>query len=121
MSPLQQRMLVWAPRVLCLAFAAFIGLFALDAFEPSRSLGANLVAFARHLTPTFVILLTLALAWRWPAVGGTVLILAGAYYAMQTGPRGHLSWIVVVAGPAWLTGLLFLLSARASNRRPAAS
>jgi hypothetical protein len=107
----------WAPRVLCLAFAAFIGLFALDAFEPDRALGANLFAFARHLTPTFILLGTLAIGWRWPKVAGALLILVGCAYAFTSPARQHLSWIAVVAAPAWITGALFFMTPAARSRQ----
>jgi hypothetical protein len=100
----------WAPRVLCLVFAGFIGLFALDAFDPGRTLGANLGAFARHLTPTFVLLAMLAIGWRWPKVAGALLILAGCAYAVMPQARQHVSWIAVIAAPMWITGVLFLMS-----------
>jgi hypothetical protein len=106
----------WAPRVLCLGFAIFVGLFALDAFEPGRALGTNLMAFARHLTPTFILLAMLAIGWRWPKAAGVLLILSGCAYAVMSPARHHLSWIVVVAAPAWITGVLFLMSPRRAVR-----
>ena len=110
MTPSVERFLRWAPRVLCLVFAVFVGLFALDAFEPGRSLGTNLLAFASHLIPTYVVLALLIIGWRWPKVAGALFIAGGCWYALRAGVRPHLSWIVVVSGPAWITGILFLLS-----------
>jgi hypothetical protein len=109
-------LLRWAPRILCFGSAAFIGLFAFDAFEPGGSLGANLTAFAVHLTPTFVLLAMLAIGWRWPKAAGVLLILSGCAYALMTPARQHPSWIVVIAAPAWITGALFLMSPRRGVR-----
>jgi hypothetical protein len=110
MNPSLDPFLRWAPRVLCAAFAAFISLFALDAFDPGRALGANLAAFARHLAPTFVLLTLLVVGWRLPKVAGALLILAGCAYAVMPQARQHLSWIAVIAAPMWITGVLFLMS-----------
>lgn len=75
-----------------------------------RTVWQNALAFAIHLTPTFIVLALLGVGWRWPKVAGILVIVAGFWYATMPGPRQHLSWIPAIAGPAWLCGLLFLLS-----------
>lgn len=115
MTPSAERFLRWAPRLLCLVFAVFVGMFALDAFEPGRGFGENLIHFAIHLIPTYVILGLLIVGWRWPKVAGALFIVGGFWYSLRSGVRPHLSWIVVVSGPAWVTGALFLMS---SARKP---
>jgi len=117
MSSMSDRALVWAPRALCFTFAAFISLFALDAIDSSHSFRTNAMDLVVHLIPTWVLLAFLAVGWRWPRAGGVLLIAAGLYYALQSGPAHHLSWILVVAAPAWLCGALFLISARVLHKR----
>jgi hypothetical protein len=106
-----QPLLFWTPRILCLLFAAFISLFAADVFAESLGFWRTVVALTMHLIPTAIVLIVLAIAWRWEAVGGTLLILAGLGYTMMV-VKGHhpLSWILAIAGPAYLVGALFLLS-----------
>jgi hypothetical protein len=117
MTPSADRVLLWAPRALCLAFAAFISVFALDAFEPGASPSEQAAALAIHLIPTFTILGVLAVGWRRPRIAGVLLIAAGFWYAALPGPRQHLSWILAIAGPAWICGALFLLSGRRTRPR----
>jgi hypothetical protein len=90
----------WTPRVLGILLCHFISLFALDA--------EGALATAMHLIPVAVLLAILAVAWRWPAVGGAAFLgVAGAYLlaAWQ-----HPSWIAVISAPLSVVGVLFLLS-----------
>lgn len=50
------QLVVWSPRVLGIAMAAFLGLFALDAFQEGQPLSAMVAAFTLHLLPAFVVL-----------------------------------------------------------------
>ena len=46
-----RNLFIWGPRVLGIAVAAFLALFALDAFEEGRPVIQSLAAFAIHLLP----------------------------------------------------------------------
>jgi len=101
----------WTPRVLGLAFVAFLSMFALDVFNEGLSVGRTAIALATHLIPAAIMLLTVLVAWRWPAIGGGLLIGAGLWYSLSVG-RTHPAWIVVVAAPAFVVGGLFLMESR---------
>ena len=94
--------LVWAPRVLGIAVALFIGVFALDA------LSEGVRAILMHLVPTFVLLVAVLLAWRRPWVGALVFIALAVVYAASVPARPD--WILVISGPLLAVGLLFLWS-----------
>jgi hypothetical protein len=103
------RALVWAPRILGIAVALFIGVFALDAIgEGSR-------AILLHLVPTLVLLLAVLLAWDRPWVGALVFSALAVAYAATVPARPD--WILVISGPLLVVGLLFLWS----GRQPAGS
>jgi hypothetical protein len=55
-------------------------------------------------TPSFLLLVAVALAWRWPWVGGVVFIALAVLYAVQA--HEHVSWIVFIGGPllSWWVG-----------------
>ena len=59
-----KRLLFWTPRIICLLFAAFISLFALDVFEENHGFWNTLLALSLHLIPTAILLLILATSWR---------------------------------------------------------
>lgn len=105
------RALVWAPRILGIAVALFIGVFALDA------LGEGLRAILLHLVPTFVLLLTVLLAWQRPWVGALVFSALAVVYAATVPERPD--WILVISGPLLAVGLLFLWSWRQPTGRHA--
>lgn len=100
--------LIWAPRILGLAVAVFIGLFALDAFRPGRPPSEGIPDFVIHLLPAIVLLVVVALAWRRPWLGGVVFLLLALVYAISAPARPD--WILAIAGPLMLVGLLFLWS-----------
>ena len=102
------RWMLWTPRVLGLLMSAYVALFALDAFGDGEGVLRTLVAFGMHLVPALALLLVVILSWRWEWVGAVVFIGGALAYAYMA--RGHLAWIVVIAGPLLLVGLAFLQS-----------
>jgi hypothetical protein len=115
MSDTSQWLLLWAPRILSLVICAFLGLFALDAFGPGKPAGEALVDFAIHLIPAAVVLTLSLLSWRWPQAGGAGFVALALIYATTMG-RGRLDWILAIAGPLLVVGLLFLCSAAFRTR-----
>jgi hypothetical protein len=91
-------------------FALFISLFALDVFGAGYGLWEAIVALLIHLVPTGVILIALAIAWRWEWLGAILFAALGAWYLIMA--WGRFPWItyLLVAGPAFLIGALFLVN-----------
>ena len=58
-------LLFWTPRVLCLLFAVFLSLFALDVFNEGYGFWKTILALLMHLIPTWIVLAILAISWRW--------------------------------------------------------
>ena len=112
MSPTARRLLFWTPRVLGIAFALFISVFAMDVFNEHYRLPQLLVALGMHLIPTALIVVALAVAWRWEWVGAGLFFGLGVAYIVTM--RGRFDWstYALIAGPAFLTGLLFLFNWR---------
>jgi hypothetical protein len=111
MTPRVRRLLYWGPRVAVLLFAAFLSLFALDVFGMGYSPWETIVAFLLHLTPVFLLIVGIAIAWRWEWVGALVLTGWAVVYVVTA--RGFpLSVYVYLAGLPFVLGLLFLLNWR---------
>ncbi|MBM3881309.1 MAG: hypothetical protein FJ387_16550 [Verrucomicrobia bacterium] len=106
----QRRGLFWAPRALCLLFAVFISLFALDVFDEHNGFWDTALALAIHLIPTGILLGLLALAWRWEWTGALLFPALGVLYLVQAWGRFHWSAYAVISGPLFLLGALFLLN-----------
>ena len=104
--------LFWTPEVLGLLFAAFVSLFALDIFGQGYSLWETAVGLFMHLRPVWVMLIALVIAWRWEWLSGILFVGFGAWYLLTF--WGQFGWPVylIMAGPAFLIGVLFLVDWR---------
>ncbi|MDJ0694587.1 hypothetical protein [Mastigocoleus sp. MO_188.B34] len=100
-----KRVLFWAPRVLCILFAIFLSVFALDVFSAGYDFGETILALLIHLIPTCIVVMALLIAWRWEGVGVFLFIALALFYMFSS--RGG-SW--VISGPLFLIGVLFLLN-----------
>jgi hypothetical protein len=110
MTTTSKRALFWIPRILCLVFAAFISLFALDVFEEGLGVWRTALALLMHLIPTFLILVVLAVSWRWEWVGGVLFTALALLYLVLFWGRFHWSAYAMISGPLCLVGVLFLLN-----------
>ncbi len=108
------RLLCWSARLVAIAAIGFVSLFALDVFQPGVTLAAALIGLAIHLIPSVVLVGVLAVAWRWPLIGG-LLFLAVAlapFVLLSNTPAVN----AVLAAPFALAGFLFLVSAFMAQR-----
>lgn len=105
-----KQLLVWTPRVLCLLFAAFLSVFALDVFSEAAGFWQTLGALAIHLIPTALVLIALGVAWRWESIGGVIFIGLGVMHVMISHGNLHWSAYAVITGPLFLVGGLFLFN-----------
>lgn len=103
----------WAPRILAIIFLLFLTLFSLDVFEGQYGFWGTTLALLIHNIPSFFLLLVLIIAWKREVVGGIAFIMAGLLYIalLFRNPDFewyYLSWSLIIAGPAFLIGALFL-------------
>jgi hypothetical protein len=113
MPEFSRKALFWAPRVLSIAFIAFLSLFALDVFDGRLGFWQTVLAFLIHLIPVFALIAILILAWRWEWIGAALYAVAGLLYVVQVisgsrPPAVKLTWILTIAGPAFVIAGLFL-------------
>jgi hypothetical protein len=106
----------WSPRVMLMAFAAFISVFALDVFDGRGGFWTTAAALFMHLLPTFLLLLIVALAWRRPWLGGLACLALAAWYVSWAAPRFPWTVLLMMAGPLLLVSGLYAWS-WASRRR----
>jgi hypothetical protein len=73
-----------------------------------------------HNIPALLLLIVLIISWKHEIVGGITFILAGALYvammlknALMNPLQGYiLSYSLIIAGPACLIGILFIINWR---------
>jgi hypothetical protein len=102
-------MLYWTPRVLGILFSLFVSLFALDVFGVGYGYWETILALLIHLIPVYLLIIGLAIAWRWEWAGALLFIGFGALYLAMA--WGQFRWDVylVMAGVPFLVGVLFLV------------
>ncbi|NOY05365.1 MAG: hypothetical protein GXO82_01825, partial [Chlorobi bacterium] len=91
-------------------FAAFLGLFSFDVFNEGYGFWEAVLALLIHMIPAGVVLVVLAIAWRREWIGGILFLVLAATYPLFF--RGNFHWtaLLVISGPAALTGVLFLVN-----------
>lgn len=113
MRKLLNHLLFWSPRVLGLLFALFVSLFALDVFGQGYGFWGTLGALLIHLIPVYVLLIALAIGWRWEWAGALLFGGFAVWYLVMIWEPAPLIAILIgalpIAAPALLVGLLFLL------------
>jgi len=110
MRPFRQRLLYWTPRILTIAFAIFISLFALDVFRAGKGFWEVTLALLIHLLPTAVILGVLALSWQQEWLGAIIYIAMAILYIVRTWDKYNLNTYLVIVGPLILIGIMFMLN-----------
>ena len=112
MTTTMKKTLYWTPRLLCLLFAIFISIFAFDVFEGHTGFWRTTLALFMHLTPTFVILIVLVISWRREWVGGILYIAIGVLAILRLWGNGPWWIYLILTGPLFLVGILFLFNWR---------
>lgn len=114
-----KKALYWAPRILSILFICFLTLFSLDIFQPGMSAGEIVAGLFFHNIPSIVLLILLVVAWKKEIVGaisyfcvGLLYVVFLIYSAATSGLPWHLvlSWGMLIAGPAFIIGVLFLFN-----------
>jgi hypothetical protein len=109
MRPTADKFVFWAPRVAGLLMAGFLALFALDALTEG-TLVQRVVGLLIHLVPAALVLIVVAIAWRFEWVGALAFGALAIGYGMMVNWR--LDWVAVIGGPLALIAVLFLVSWR---------
>jgi len=100
--------LFWAPRILGILFAIFISLFALDVFGNGAGFWETLIGLLIHLVPTYLVVISLLIAWRWERLGAALFLALGGAYLMDAWGRFDWTAYAAISGPLFLIGILFM-------------
>ncbi len=109
----------WLPRIICILAILFIGLFAVDAFEPHLTIWQQIKNFLFHLIPTFILTVLLVIAWKWEYAGGIIFLLVGLglspfifnlNYNRTHSTGTSMGGVLMVTFPFIVIGILFIIS-----------
>ncbi len=103
----------WLPRILSLMYVLFLSVFSLDVFDSKLNFWQIVIGLIMHNIPTFIVLLIILYSWKHQLFGGIIFLLIGLLYniTLFINPNFEwymLSWSVLISGPAFLIGILFL-------------
>jgi len=113
------KLLYWTPRILSIIFILFLALFSLDVITPTATTKEIIIGLLIHNIPVFILTTILLISWKHEIVGTIFFIFAGSLYLINiliTMIRTtsfewfYLSWILLISGPAFLIGILFLIN-----------
>jgi hypothetical protein len=116
MSTTTQKFLKWAPRALAIAYALFLSLFASDVWGAGAGFWNELAGFLIHLTPVYLVVLALVIAWRWPRAGGLLFFGLAVLFTWYFG-WWEIALLLVMALPLVVIGILFLAGGQESTPR----
>lgn len=90
-----------------IGYIIFLGVFALDIFEPGRSLLEILTGLLIHLMPNFILIIVLILAYKIEKLGGLIFILLSL---LMSAFFNNPFWVnLALFGPLFLIGALFII------------
>jgi len=100
-------LLLWTPRVLAMALAFFLAMFAMDVFLDGNDYWETSGDFVKHLVPSLCVIAILAIGWRRDGLAALgFLTLAIAYFVVFAGWK-HLPASLVISLPPLGISLAF--------------
>lgn len=105
-----KKFLFWSPRVLCIIFALFISIFALDVFDGQHTFWETMLALVIHLIPPMVIILVLIVAWKRELIGCIVFLVLPIIYIAVAWGRFPISVYLTMCTPMLLISVLYFLN-----------
>lgn len=95
-------------RILAIAQAMFLAVFALEVWQEHKTALALAEALFIHLLPSILIVISLFIAWKHPRRGAFIFTLLGIIYSVNE--WGHWRAIGLLAAPLIIIGILFWFS-----------
>jgi hypothetical protein len=105
-------------------------MFALDAFNPEKTIWQQIGDFLMHLIPSFVLIIFLIIAWKREFIGGIIFTLIGLglspfifmhNYNMNQSVWMSLMIILIITMPFVIVGILFIVSHRMKKKNLSSS
>lgn len=93
-------------------------MFSLDIFDGNYGFWGTILGLLVHNIPVFILAILLAISWKYEIVGAVTFFLSGLLYvalmlfnALENPVEFYmLSYSLIIAGPAFLIGALFLIN-----------
>lgn len=105
-------------------FVLFLMMFSLDVIQSGLSFWQIALGLFMHNIPAFILLAVVIYSWKHELFGAIGFFIAGLLYItmlLVSALRNQfewymISWSVTIAGPAFLTGYLYLINWRKKKK-----
>jgi len=117
--------LYWAPRILTICFILFLAVFSLDVFDEANNytFWQTVGALLMHNILVFIILIVFLFSWKKGKMIGVILIVFGLIYtsiilynALNQFEYYQIAWVLTIAGPAFVTGILYFIGEKEDDK-----
>lgn len=120
------RYIYWAPRIISILFLCFLTIFSFDVITPGASAGETAAGLFMHNIPVFVLAAILAVSWKREIIAGIIFTVVGLLFlvrSVMTTVTNGFAWavlpeVLLLAGPALLVGVLFIINWRIRQADP---
>jgi len=101
---------IWLPRVLAIVYISFFVLLSLDVFNSTATMWEKIGGFFMHNTPTILLIVSLAYAWKKTRTGGIIFVALGILFTFFYNTYQRWDTFMLISLPLLLVGGLFLLN-----------
>lgn len=108
-------LLYWKPRVLAAVYATVLVILSFDIFTYNYDFFELIIALSIYLTPALVVLLFLAIAWRYEEIGGALFIILGLIFMLRYSSDSFATNLII-ALPLFAIGALFIANSLIGNK-----
>jgi hypothetical protein len=110
------RGLIWAPRVVALAYILLLSVLSLDVLSDQASLGEKLVGLLMHNIPSIILGLLLFISWDRPGIGTCGFILLAVLFTAFFRTYENWARLAAITFPLVVVSGLFALTLVRSRR-----
>ena len=104
------KFIYWTTRVLSIALILFLMVFSLDVFDANLGFWPTVLGLFMHNIPALLLAIIVWISWKYEIVGGVAFILAGLAHMILSIKGGKEIFFLIIDVPAFLVGILFLIS-----------
>ena len=105
----KEKLFIWLPRVIGIAFTLFLAIFSFDVFDNSGPWYQLAGAFIMHSLPSIVLAIIVWLSWKRPKIAN----------GLNNGFQWYIiAWSAQIAGPAFIVSWLFWKSSKFNAVKP---
>ena len=102
--------LLWAPRILLIAFGLLLAMFSLDVFKEGQGVVETGLAFVVHNIPSIIVGLVVFAAWRREWFGVVACLVLAAAWIMWALGRFPLVTYFIMTGPLFFIAALYAVN-----------